>query len=562
MKKSIKKFLGLMLTVLMILSVVPISVSAAELKGSGTEEDPYIIASASDAEIFSDQVKDGKDFAGKKVSLTENIELGDSYIPIGTKENPFSGIFEGNGHKITANLKCDYAGIFSTIKNAVIKDVDVDGSFSATSYAGAIAACAENSKISDCKVLAKVYATNYVGGIVGFAQLGEISDCVIEKDAVVGGYENYCGGIAGNTSADIKDCVNKAYVYGKNNVGGIAGCSLASIDNCQNFAFVKSTGENCGGIAGFSEGKISFCRNTKNINGNSKIGGILGVGYNATVDNSMFSGNLSAEDDFSAGIAAYLTGGSIEKCLFSGSVSGSNFSGGIFANISESVITECFACETVDSFTNTGIIGSLNDGEVSSCYYPECSKSAFAVGKKEGATALSAEEIHKNASYNNWDFENTWVLNQAHSKYPIMKYWKYHNLDEIESVAPTCTEDGYKTFICRTCNEQITEILPATGHDFELITSKEATCTENGYKDYKCSLCGETKTEEIKALGHKDENNDNVCDVCGQKINSENPETPEEDNNIFQIITNFFQNLFNVITEFVKLIKNAIENLK
>lgn len=44
------------------------------------------------------------------------------------------------------------------------------------------------------------------------------------------------------------------------------------------------------------------------------------------------------------------------------------------------------------------------------------------------------------------------------------------------------------------------------------------TCTEEGVKTYTCSKCSLTKTESIAATGHKDEDGDNVCDVCNAPL--------------------------------------------
>lgn len=48
--------------------------------------------------------------------------------------------------------------------------------------------------------------------------------------------------------------------------------------------------------------------------------------------------------------------------------------------------------------------------------------------------------------------------------------------------------------------------------------TKAATCTEAGEKTYTCTVCGKTKVVAIPALGHIDENKDNICDRCGEKL--------------------------------------------
>ena len=69
----------------------------------------------------------------------------------------------------------------------------------------------------------------------------------------------------------------------------------------------------------------------------------------------------------------------------------------------------------------------------------------------------------------------------------------------------TCTEDGVKTFTCSRDGATKTEVIPAVGHKWDDGTvTTPATCEASGVKTYKClnDGCTETKTEEIAALGH------------------------------------------------------------
>ena len=75
----------------------------------------------------------------------------------------------------------------------------------------------------------------------------------------------------------------------------------------------------------------------------------------------------------------------------------------------------------------------------------------------------------------------------------------------VVTKAATCTEDGEKTFTCSRDGETKTEVIPAVGHKWDDGTvTTPATCEASGVKTYKClnDGCTETKTEEIAALGH------------------------------------------------------------
>ena len=69
----------------------------------------------------------------------------------------------------------------------------------------------------------------------------------------------------------------------------------------------------------------------------------------------------------------------------------------------------------------------------------------------------------------------------------------------------TETEEGVKTYTCKTCGETKTEKIPATSHHWDQGTiTKKATCTENGEKTYHCTDegCDKTWIETIPATGH------------------------------------------------------------
>ena len=82
-----------------------------------------------------------------------------------------------------------------------------------------------------------------------------------------------------------------------------------------------------------------------------------------------------------------------------------------------------------------------------------------------------------------------------------------HDLQEDPEslVEPTCTEAGSVTLKCSRCDYTEEKVLPATGeHTEEVVEAKAPTCTEAGYTEgVRCSVCGETLygMEEIPATG-------------------------------------------------------------
>jgi len=104
-----------------------------------------------------------------------------------------------------------------------------------------------------------------------------------------------------------------------------------------------------------------------------------------------------------------------------------------------------------------------------------------------------------------------------------------HTVVKVEYQAPSCGrhigEGGESTYtpedghmpgeMCSVCNTVIggCDVIPA--HNFVLkSTAEKATCTTDGLGTYVCSDCEFSLDGPITKNGHKDEDLNNVCDVC------------------------------------------------
>ncbi|MBR0413904.1 MAG: leucine-rich repeat protein [Clostridia bacterium] len=85
------------------------------------------------------------------------------------------------------------------------------------------------------------------------------------------------------------------------------------------------------------------------------------------------------------------------------------------------------------------------------------------------------------------------------------------------TTAPTCTQEGVKTYCCRNCDAFYTEPLEKIAHDY--ITFVMApTCTETGYTTYTCSACGESYTaDETPLQPHTPQEIPAVAATCTQE---------------------------------------------
>lgn len=224
--------------------------------GKGTAENPYEIRNVNDLKLLAEKVNSGTDYAGKYFKQTANIDLENepNWTPIGKSNNPFKGIFDGGGYKIT-NLKVtgnsNNAGLFGYTQDATIQN---------------------------CNVTGEVSGSSDVGGVVGNAYgKTQILSCSFRGD--VTGEDFYIGGIAGSARGTIKNCYALADVTARMQIaGGIAGFAFhVTIENCYYSGNVPA-GNDAGGIAGFASGStIKNCVSlAKSVTGSENVNRILG----------------------------------------------------------------------------------------------------------------------------------------------------------------------------------------------------------------------------------------------------------------------------------------------
>ena len=200
--------------------------------GEGTKESPYQITNAEELKWFRDTVNNGKTKIHAR--LLHDIDLkNDIWVPIGTKENPYNGTFDGNAYTIRNFWLGNHAkqegisekGLFGrigsdgTIQELVVK-VECIGSaaypnnFNVTKC-GLIAAYNEGT-IRRCSVM--VNYTLYVAGEIGviaYQNSGIIENCLSAVGTGTGNPkfqgripdEASAAGIAYENSGTIKNCL-------------------------------------------------------------------------------------------------------------------------------------------------------------------------------------------------------------------------------------------------------------------------------------------------------------------------------------------------------------------
>ena len=250
-----------------------VSLAAAKDLGYTIESDgSYTVTSADGLMNIAKLVNGGK--TDINITLDKNIDLtGKDWTPIGTNvDNSYKGTFDGGGHTITGltfTTNDEYAGLFGylnragTVKNVVMKDVQITNNRSWSAFAGGVAGYSWGT-IENCSVSGSVSGTVYVGGVVGAQIDGSITGC--SSSATVKGTTDV-GGVAGqtNSSATLTAC------YATGNV-------IIEIDPIRNISG--------GGLVGFNGGNgLLACYATGNVTstgsstGNVHIFGLLGDNY-------------------------------------------------------------------------------------------------------------------------------------------------------------------------------------------------------------------------------------------------------------------------------------------
>jgi hypothetical protein len=354
----------------------------------------------------------------------------DGWTPIGNATEPFSGMFNGNGHTIEDLIVSDpevpNAGLFAvsggTVENVVINDSTLSGQ----TRVGALAGVNEGT-INNVSVLgggpaplatnvskestngaalnaATIQTTSesdaHGGGIVGVNE-GTIIDSnatgILHQPASGDGTGFY-GGVVGTNSGLVQNSAGDATssVGGRETVhfGGVSGVNTDTgiIDETQaqaNLAGAVGVSQqvfNAGGIAGTNEGEISASqttgkfRQTISADINIIIGGLAGDNSgtvtNSHTDTEVYAGDTSVR---AGGAIGFNRGGTVKRSYATGPVTAKGESNteetytavGGFIGSNSGDVTESYATGSVtgDSDTNSagGLIGS-NSGDVTESY--------------------------------------------------------------------------------------------------------------------------------------------------------------------------------------------------
>ena len=277
--------------------------------GDGSAESPYQIATAADMNEIGENPNDWD----KHFKLMADIDLGSytgtTFHILGTGySNPFTGVFDGNGHTISnftySSTGTDHIGLFgyvyginAEIKNLGLIDPNIDAGIGW--WIGSLAGVLSVGSISGCYVEdGSISGDDIVGGLVGYNN-GNLSNCYATANASGG---DDVGGLIGYSNHTIFNCYATGDVSGNRYVGGLVGANVGgTITNCYSTGGISGSSE-VGGLVGENHlAAVISCYSTGSVTGDDDVGGLVGYNYSGTVTDSFWDVNSSGMDTSAAG---------------------------------------------------------------------------------------------------------------------------------------------------------------------------------------------------------------------------------------------------------------------
>ena len=225
------------------------------------------------------------------------------------------------GYCGSAEEQTAYSGVFDgaghTISGLYFQDTGAD-------CVGLFGCTAETALIKDLGLLDSCFfGRDKVGALAGWSG-GAITNCW--SDSLVIGTD-YVGGLAGWVDGSMTDCRHTGRVLGDSWAGGLAGYSLGELFGCRNQGSVSGSGESVGGITGYNSGGIiEECVNTGSVSGVKNTGGIAGYNAAGEVIGCCNEGVITGSGSDTGGIVgcnyAYSADANVTVCRNSGSIYG------------------------------------------------------------------------------------------------------------------------------------------------------------------------------------------------------------------------------------------------
>ncbi len=351
--------------------------------GSGEPDDPYEIANwhhldnirnylDADFVLINDL---DSDTAGYTELASGTANGSNGWQPIGTSDEAFTGIFDGQGH---------------AIRHVVINRPD-DDDVGLFGFVGEVGAISDVGLVS-----AAVTGRDRVGGLVGQSS-GSVSNCYSSEGTVYA--RNRVGGLVGQSSGSVSNCYSSggSVEAQGDRIGGLVGHNSGTVSNCYSSGGNVEARDRVGGLVGHNDGSISGSYSTDSVTARRQVGGLLGQNDKGSVSNSYAAGAVYGSDDDVGGLVGKSNSDTaILNSYATGSVKGKgNCVGGLIGKNDGATITNCYSTGSVsgDGGYVGGLVGKHDDGDVIDSFWDMDTSGQTGSDGGTGKTTLEMQNI-------------------------------------------------------------------------------------------------------------------------------------------------------------------------
>ena len=346
--------------------------------GSGTEEDPYLIATTYQLNSVREELN-SHFLQIRDLNLDEYpFNEGEGWEPIGSAGKEFTGYYDGNGFEIQhlyINLpESDNVGLFGRTINAEMTNITLANSNITGNYnVGGIVGDCNNSTVSNCKFNGTLTGNNNnVGGLVGYLVSSTVNNCSVS--GIISGYTYVGGAIGQQESSEINYSFSSGSVSGQDRyVGGLIGIisQNSTTSKCYSTCNVETPGgQHIGGFAGgtWQEATISDCYAKGSVTTNSTYtGGFIGSTNAVDVITNCYSIGEVTANGTSSGFEGQGTG-TINVSFWNTETSGNSGSAGTVSGRTTAEMTFPYASNTYSGWDFAAIWIEDTDGTVNQGY--------------------------------------------------------------------------------------------------------------------------------------------------------------------------------------------------
>lgn len=413
--------------------------------GSGTEEDPYVIATIDQFQAIDDTLYLDKHFiqlgdidASATAEFDNGEALQEGFNPIGDAEHPFTGSYNG-GDYVIENLylkftrSYDYNGLFGYVKDARLENINVDN----LGQVGKKQLSEKRSNTSgQVRELFNLYdqaadepIENGLGGLTGVNEGGVIKNCHFRGD--IGGYFGQIGGGLVGVNAGL---IKNSSFEGSVAYDGSAGLVSWNIGEIRkSHASVKLSGQTTSGFVSVNDGLIIDSYSDLESTGTAFNAGLVIRNRNGRIESSFATGNIYGIMH-TAGLVVENSGyilNSYSQVLldvnYVPNLEELYLSHLVVENHAEGIIETSYAAGSLilnpeNAIVYAGGAAAKNAGELLEVYWDaEATGIEGAIG--EGATGLTTSQMTGSSAQENmpeFDWMKVWTTTPE--VYPILRW--------------------------------------------------------------------------------------------------------------------------------------------